>query len=351
LTLQASWADYMSTLQIDLLDSFDDPRLVRHDWRGLLARGSTNTVFQTWEWQRSWWDVFGRGKLLLVLIEEDDHAIACAPLFCDGGMVFFVGSGSSDYLDFAGDVMRPDVLPAVLELARKHTPEFVGFRFYHVPDYSATGRLLQEVAAPLGLICYDEGELLAPALSISPDGLRQAVTKKSLVRHERGFRESGTLHVQHLSGGAEIRPHLDGFFDQHVARWALTCCPSLFTDPRQRQFYERLTDVAAHAGWLRFTRLDWQACPIAFHYGFSYRGRYLWYKPSFAVDLARRSPGEVLLRQVLLSAGAEDAHVFDFGLGEEMFKARFADHVELVRTWGLYPMEAQSTEQRKAGSE
>jgi CelD/BcsL family acetyltransferase involved in cellulose biosynthesis len=56
------------------------------------------------------------------------------------------------------------------------------------------------------------------------------------------------------------------------------------------------------------------------------------------VDLAKRSPGEVLLRQLILAAVDEGATTFDFGLGEEPFKARFANRVEQVRTWSLCPV-------------
>ena len=67
-----------------------------------------------------------------------------------------------------------------------------------------------------------------------------------------------------------------------------------------------------------------------------HRGIFLWYKPSFAVDLAQRSPGEVLLRRLLLQAMEENARMFDFGLGDEAFKSRFATQVNTVRNWGLY---------------
>ncbi len=327
----------MALVRVHLLHDYADPALRGLDWQRLLAGGNTDTVFLTLEWQRAWWDVFGRGQLLLVFAEQDRQVVACAPLFCDGGMVFFVGSGGSDYLDFVGGVNRPDVLPAMLAAAQEQAAGFVGFRFYHVPDRAPTGRLLQQAAPTLGLVCYDEGELAAPALALTPATLHQASSKKSLVRHEQYFRRTGQLTVQHFSVGDAIRPQLELFFDQHVARWAATGYPSLFTDPRQRRFYVRLTEVAGAAGWLRFTRLDWNAQPIAFHFGFCYRGSYLWYKPSFDIALARQSPGEVLIRQLLLAAGVEGAHTLDLGLGDEPFKHRFADHVEWVRTWGLYP--------------
>src|SRR5207244_143638 len=101
-------------------------------------------------------------------------------------------------------------------------------------------------------------------------------------------------------------------------------------DPAWRRFYERWTAVAAERGWLRFTRLEWEGRAIAFHYGMSYGGRYIWYKPSFAIELARRSPGEVLLRQSLLAALEEGADIFDFGTGDDEYKLRFATDINQV---------------------
>jgi CelD/BcsL family acetyltransferase involved in cellulose biosynthesis len=324
-----------TAISVSVLSGFDDPAA----WDRLLPASPTNTVFQTWHWQKAWWDSFGRGQLLLIAAHRDGRPIALAPLFADGGMVFLVGSGGSDYLDFLGDTSDPAVLDAILDTARRQAPGFLGFRFYLVPDDSPTGRRLQESAARLGLSCYDEGELPAPALDLHdpPGAGLTAAGKTSLVRHERAFRRDGELRVLHLCDGGAILPHLDEFFDQHVARWAATPHPSLFLQPQQRAFYRRLCEVAGTAGWLRFTRIDWDGRPVAFHFGFCREGCFLWYKPSFAIELARRSPGEMLLRQLLLAAVEEGAHTFDFGLGDEAFKRRFANRVCCVRTWGLYP--------------
>ncbi|MEZ0264841.1 MAG: GNAT family N-acetyltransferase, partial [Phycisphaerae bacterium] len=304
----------------------------------LLARSPTRSVFQTLEWSQAWWEFFGRGLWLPVLASDAGGPVALAPFYADCGMVYLVGSGGSDYLDVLG---TPDAaaLAAILDAARARTPDFLGFVFYHVPEGSPTGALLARAAAEVGLVCVDQGDLGAPAIDLAgqPGHAHECTRKASLIRHEKGLRKAGEVEVSHVRTTAEILPHLDGFFEQHVARWANTAHPSLFNDPVQRRFYARLTELAGPAGWLRFTRVTWQGRPVAYHFGFCYRGSYLWYKPSFDVSLARYSPGEVLLRHLLLAAIDEGAHTFDFGLGEEPFKARFATHVPRVRTWGLYP--------------
>jgi CelD/BcsL family acetyltransferase involved in cellulose biosynthesis len=319
-----------------LLVGFDDPVFDELAWAALAGQSPVRHVFSTRPWLASWWSAFERDRLLLVLAERGGQPVALAPLFADDdGMVYFVGSGGSDYLDFIGDTSDPAVLDALLGTARDAIERFEGFRFYHVLDRSPTGARLQAAADRLGLIYRDEGGLQAPALDLaSPEG-QTAVGKKSLVRHERGFARDGELRVEHWHDGAAILPQLDEFFTQHIERRAATSHPSSFAQASRREFYRRLTIAAADAGWLRFTRISWQNRAIAFHFGFCFDDVYLWWKPTFAIDLAKRSPGEVLLRHLLLAAMDEGAVTFDFGLGDEPFKHRFANRVEHVRTWSL----------------
>ena len=93
-----------SRVQFRRLSGFEDSSIAPGSWNELLQQSSSDVVFLTWHWQKVWWDVFGRGELLLIVAEKDQEPVAIAPLFADSGMVYFVGSGGSDYLDFIGDV-------------------------------------------------------------------------------------------------------------------------------------------------------------------------------------------------------------------------------------------------------
>jgi CelD/BcsL family acetyltransferase involved in cellulose biosynthesis len=223
----------------------------------------------------------------------------------------------------------------LISAAFERVPGLLGVCLYHLPGASPTLAALRAS----GLEVVDEGELAAPAIDLLGDACRErpAAEKKSLVRHERALRREGELVVRHLTRADEVLPRLDAFFAEHERRWRETEFPSLFGEPRQREFYRRLAAAGEAGGWLRFTIVEWNGRPIAHHFGMSHAGRYLWYKPSFAIEEARRSPGEVLLRSLLLAAADEGAACFDLGLGDEPFKERFATHVDQVRTIGIYP--------------
>jgi CelD/BcsL family acetyltransferase involved in cellulose biosynthesis len=76
--------------------------------------------------------------------------------------------------------------------------------------------------------------------------------------------------------------------------------------------------------------------PAAFHLGFVSEGDLLWYKPSFNPALARYSPGEVLLRELLLYAGEHRLSGLDFTRGDEAFKRRFSDMERCTKSFRFY---------------
>jgi CelD/BcsL family acetyltransferase involved in cellulose biosynthesis len=328
-------------LRAEVLSGFDDPVASPRAWSELLPRGDTDAVNLTWHWQRAWWETFGHGRLLLIAVYRGDELTALAPFFADEGMIFNICP--EDHLDFVGDLGVPAVLDAILSTARDCVEHFLGFRLYFIPDRSGSGARLQQSAERLGLTCLREDSLASPWLDIDRqrETAKRCAEKQSLRRHEQYFRREGELAFDVWTSAADVSPHLDEFFQQHIARRSATPHASLFCDARQRSYYRRLTELAAAQGWLRFARLAWNGRAIAYHFGLSYQGRYLWGIPSFDIALARHSPGEVLLRQVLLHALGEGASQFDLGPGDESYKHRFATNTNYLQTWGLYPRPAR----------
>lgn len=326
------------TVKTRVITTFNDPAVNPERWSELLSEGDTKVGALTWQSQRLWWLSREQSEALcLVIAMRDGRPQAIAPLFVAGGMA--MNLCPINYLDFVGDVSDPKVLDAILETAREQVPDFVGFRFYYVPHTSRTGDLLRQAAGRLGLNCFLEDEQPSPIIDIrgKPEAALACTRKKTMLRREKALRREGDLEIQHFRKPSDVMPQLDEFFEQHVSRWADTPTPSRFRDAKQREsFRERTLEIAA-AGWLRFSRLVWQGRPIAFHRGTCYEGHYKYGRAAFSIEFAHSSPGTVLLRHLLLAAIEEGAHTFDFGLGDEAYKYRYATDVVNLQTWGLYP--------------
>ena len=328
----------MATINAWVLSGFDDPVCSPTCWNDLLLKSGTNVVSLTHQWLRAWWETLGEGVLLLVASERGGELLTLAPLYATEGMVFFLGAGEADRHDFIGRTDDPDVLSAILTAAQQHCPDFLGFRLDCVPDRSTTGDCLRDAAARIGMVSLDEGEL--PTLEVDlverPDVIREAVSR-SMLNRENYCRRHGELRIQHLRDLPAIRPHLEEYYAQHLARWAAKGLPSEYGRPQIRAFLERFLELAEETGWIRFVRIDWKGRPFAFEFAWYYRGTHYSAPWCFAVEFANQSPGYVLLRHSMLAALNEGLETYDLGAGDHEWKRRLPVRMHMCHTWGIYP--------------
>lgn len=305
-------------------------------WNRLAERACTNTVFQTYQCHASWWSAFGHDRRLLVLLAETGgELVGVAPLMLSEQRVLgfaqrvveFIGARSFDYCDFIVDRERPEVLALLVRTLGQGEAAFDQLYLRDIPDTSPTIGELRSLFGNRGLATDVRVLYEAPTrLFNDPESDRQLLNKKSLKRHYNHFKNSGELEFRNCASADEALGYLDGFFEQHVRRRTVTDTPSVFEDERMRSFFRELVRTLAPRGWLLFSVVLFNGKAIAMHFGFEYGNRIIWYKPAFDLDYARHSPGEVLIRYLLEYALERKVSEFDFTIGAEAFKYRFANH-------------------------
>ncbi len=206
-------------------------------------------------------------------------------------------------------------------------PGWTELRLRNIPGDSETARALPILCEKLGLWPLRGDDEVCPTLcrdgpAPSPATLLQ---KYRVRRASRYFARQGRLAVRDLSDPQEARAHLSRFFEQHVRRWQGTPTPSLFDRPEKRAFYERLVESLLPAGHLLFTVAELDGEPIAYHFGFDFKDRVIWYKPSFEPRLARHSPGTILIEHLLRHVVRNNRLELDFTIGAEAFKDRYCN--------------------------
>src|SRR3990172_5245179 len=99
-------------MQLDtkVITDQEEFRRMKEDWNSLLSKNLTNTIFLTWEWLYTWWEVFGEGGRLFIVSVRDDRGelVGLAPLFVRKASYYsmpvkemcFIGAGLSDRQDF-----------------------------------------------------------------------------------------------------------------------------------------------------------------------------------------------------------------------------------------------------------
>jgi CelD/BcsL family acetyltransferase involved in cellulose biosynthesis len=324
-------------------------------WTALLNRSANHSVFQTFPWHACWWKAFGGShELFVILGYMGSELVGIAPMMITrekGPMgrvrshVRFIGSPNhaSDYCDFITDPAVPAVLHALLEAMNLLAKGFHRIDLSHFPSHSPNKAGILQYFAGRGARITVEFQADAPVRILgNGEEDRKAANKSSLKRHTRFFEKSGDLRFHRCASQREILGYLDVFFEQHKARRAQTDSPSQFVDPAQQFFYRELVSETFRHDWLRFDVVLFDGAPLAFHFGFEYQCRFIWYKPAFDVQFAARSPGEVLLKFLLDDAIGRGLEEFDFTVGSEPFKYRFAnmtrsnDRIIVFRSAGDY---------------
>ena len=329
-----------------IVSSFDGIGLDERGWNAL-ARLGTNTIFQTYQWHRSWWNTYGSPlQPLFVTVSDGQQTRGLAPLYVEHTaghrVVKFIGDGRADYCDLLA-AGRADTVCSILRVLSDY-PDWDLLNLGGVPADSSSVPALRTHCERLGLRVMVHEESICPSLVLHghEGAARRLIDKPSLRRRQRYFERSGRLEYRDLTSAADIDPYLDQFFAQHTARWRMTNAPSLFLDGANRDFYRELMSRLDGTSWLLFTAIEFEARPIAFHYGFDYNDGLLYYKPSFDPAVAAWSPGLVLVRHLIQRALQCGRRELDFTIGDEAFKRRFTNttrrtvQVQIFRNHALY---------------
>ncbi len=303
------------------------------EWDALVGAATPPSVFLTSGWLHAWASTLPHGPLIAVRVRAGDRLVAAAAFERQGPRLRFAGGSRSDYADVLLDGALTDdqalsAVDVLLEAARDASPGARYFQLTRLPQHSRMRQLL----ARSRYFASARRDAEAPCMGMwaAPEKLG----KKSLVRHERGLLRRGELSSRTFRDSDAVLPRLEAFFDLHVRRWQATPTPSLFLADENRRFYREAARALDAIDALRFTELRLDGRLVAAHFGFSWLGTFTWYKPCFEPELARLSPGEVLLKRLIEQAVTEGSERFDFTIGGEAFKHRFA--TEVPHVWSAH---------------
>lgn len=300
------------------------------EWRSLLEKDPNNHIFSTPEWNRVWWDEFGAGKdLLLLMMRSRDEVIGIVPLYRkaeDGrGILRFVGG--IDLTDYLGPVCalgdRDDVARSLVEWLAATDEAWDELDAHNMPVPFGFGESLVDWADREGFDFTLDQEETAAILVLPNDWERYLSSLDSKDRHElrRKRRRLGRDHpdARFRTGTPEtLERDLEIFVDMHRGADGHK---GHFMKPEVATFFERLARELSPLGWLRLDFLEIADRAVASTFGFRLGHTFYLYNSAYEPDAARLSPGLVLVSELVKEAIADESiEVFDFLRGPERYK-------------------------------
>lgn len=319
----------------EIVTDFSRLEQLSDEWQRLVLDDPVSDVFRHWNWVRAFYTAYAAElELRVLVVRRDDRTIGFLPLVQRGRTLEFLGALESDYNDLVSeDGAAPLVLETALEtLLSPDGPH--GWDTLALDNLPAASRIVSSLPLlPPRLRRHAQQLPQFPSLTVDfasnrAEVLDALLRKEQPRRSERKLQKAGRVALRHIEAREEAREHLAIFFRQHIQRCAVNGMRSQFLTPQRRAFYEAMVEHCDLTRELRFAVLEWDGRPLAYHFGLQFHGKFVWYKPSFDVDYWEFSPGDVLLRHLFRYAVESDLREFDFSVGDEPYKKRFANRAK-----------------------
>jgi CelD/BcsL family acetyltransferase involved in cellulose biosynthesis len=333
-----------------------DPReleRLRPEWDDLLANGSSDSPFLTWEWLDPWWRHLGqRRRLAMTLVRAQGRLVGAAPwclappsprLLLPFSRLEFLGSGSvgSDYLDI---VLRRGFERPALESIERH---LVGHpRVLHLAGLPQGGTAVQELATRLSRRGWSvERRDQGPCPFISLEGLTwdgylaqcSASQRYAFRRKQRRLHSCFRVEFEPIASEPERAEALAVLIDLHNRRWRGRGGSDGLHRPELHAFHDEASRNALSRGWLRLYVLRLNGRSVAALYGLLYRNVFHFYQSGFDPAFGKWSVGLVTLGWAIQRAIDDGASEFDFLHGDEEYKGHWTRSWRGLERLELYP--------------
>jgi CelD/BcsL family acetyltransferase involved in cellulose biosynthesis len=311
-------------LRVEVVASPAAFRDLRSEWNALVAR-TDDQVFYRHEFIETWLNHFATGKWRILLLRDaSDCLVAVLPLLhgwarlhglplrqlrgaanSHSGRFDLIADepeqASAAFLDYLADARDWDVL-ILTDLPRQ-----------------GHARTLEQVAGdrgfPTGRWCAMQSPCRKlPASWAELESELSSSFRANLRRRRRGLDALGVVRVERCSDSAE---RVEAGIELERQGWKGRAGTAMAQDADTRGFYTDLARVLGAQGRLALWALYLDERLIAFQFGLEHRGSYALLKPAYDESLARYSPGQLLMAEVLRDAIDRGLSQFEF-LGEDM---------------------------------
>jgi CelD/BcsL family acetyltransferase involved in cellulose biosynthesis len=290
-------------------------------WNNILAQSESDSVFLTWEWIINWWQVYGGGKELRVLVLKDQHEdiVAIAPFYVRTKKILgdlsinemrFLGTGedvSPDYLDV---IIKRGFENEAINLLIKYLAVKNGWDVANLTDIvstSSTIRAIQNMGGENGLIVKTSERAICPYVELLGDweeyigGLSRNMRyniKRRMQNLEKDFKTR--YFIWQDIGGLEYAMERLSFL--HNKRWEQKGGKHGFSSKEYNAFHQAVAREFAMKGWLQLSCLELDGEIVGILYDYRYGNKIYYYQGGFDPSLYKYSLGLVLRAYVIQKA-------------------------------------------------
>jgi CelD/BcsL family acetyltransferase involved in cellulose biosynthesis len=299
---------------------------LERQWNETVARAAVPHPFLRHEWFRTWWECFGLGRrLYLVVVRNADRIVAIAPLMFE--QVHLYGLPIRKI-----DLLHNDHTPRADFIVAESAVEAYDAIWCHLDAIRSHWDLVQLSRLPAGSATIDAIEALAwrgaratgrwrgdvsPFLTLSDTwehyyASLPAKFRSNLRNRLTRLGKFGEPRLEILEDQDAIAGAREDALRLEASGWKAESGTSICSDPATERFYTLLSERATANRWLRLMFLTVGGRRIATSYGARFAQRLFLFKTGYDPEYATCSPFKLLTYFAIQSAYDEGLTELDF---------------------------------------
>jgi CelD/BcsL family acetyltransferase involved in cellulose biosynthesis len=325
-------------LTVDIVSDERSLLALEPQWNALVNAAGVAHPFLTHQWVTTWWEAFGAGKTLHVLVvKAGAEVVAIAPLMRTRRIFYgiplrcieLIANDHTPRTDFLMVDHRAEVYRAVWASLIEHQEVWDVLLFSQILVESETSEQLLALAKQHRLRSGMWPSHRSPYVPIRQpwkDYFKQLPSKhrQNIRRRWRRLSEVGLVEVEEVTQLEELDRALEDGFRIEGAAWKDQNATSMRASLETHRFYTLLAMRSAGQKWLDLCFLTVNGRRIAFHYRLRYKDRIYLLKPGYDPEYSAFSPANLLCYLSLQRAFAAGWREFDFLGSDDEWKLDWA---------------------------
>jgi CelD/BcsL family acetyltransferase involved in cellulose biosynthesis len=308
------------------------------EWNDALRRAHVTYPFLLHEWLRTWWDCFGAGSQLHVVVARDSQGIAgIAPMMVEQAHMYGLPLCTLDLIHNDHTpradwiiVRSPEDTCAALWNALRCSPvRWDLLQLSRLPDDSPARVTVSALAEREGCLTGTWRGDVSPYLTLPETwdsywASRTSKFRSNLRNRLSRLSQFGEARLEVIDDGADVRACEDAL-RLEASGWKTETQTSIASTPAVRQFYLALAERAAASGWLRLLFLSVNGQRIATSYSARFADTLFLIKTGYDPAFAACAPFKLLTYFAIQHACAEGLRQVDFLGDAEAWKREWTD--------------------------
>ena len=311
-------------LTTDVVTDYEAFVRLEHEWNRAVSRANVTHPFLLHEWFRSWWNSFGAGRRLhIVIAREDGEIVGIAPLMVEQVRMYGLPVRKLDLLhndhtpraDWIVVRSEPRVFEALWSALLERRDEWDVLQLSRLPNESPTLTAITAFAEQDGCQTGTWRGDVSPYLTLS--GTWDSYLASLPAKFRSNLRNRLTRLARVGEPQLEVVEAADTRACEDAMRleasgWKVDAHTSISSSASVQQFYRLLAERAAARGWLRLMFLVAGGRRIAASYGAQFGNTLFLIKTGYDPDFATCAPFKLLTSLAIERAYAEGLREVDF---------------------------------------